>query len=204
MLRFPRTISFKPIERDAEALRGFKLSDAERLQVLLEQDLARRIAGPSQFGSLVIVFDADFVGMAALPSERDAILLVDANAMATGVTALQAFQAIASGNREILELGGSVEQFQLPLSASPEVTRDSSSGTSISFPEQIRGRLANTARVLSAVTHSSTSAHSATQAARTRRCLRYPTRRTAPTIFLSRRRESRSAWCRTRPGRWRK
>jgi hypothetical protein len=35
------------------------------------------IAGPSQFGSLVRVFDADFVGMSLLPSERDAVLVVD-------------------------------------------------------------------------------------------------------------------------------
>jgi hypothetical protein len=76
--------------------------------------------------------------MAALPSERDAILLVDAYAAAAGLIALQLFQAIASGNREILELGGSVEQLQLPLRTSPEVSRDSPSGTSVSFPEQIR------------------------------------------------------------------
>jgi hypothetical protein len=37
----------------------------------------------------MMVFDADFVGMAALPSERDAILLVDANTMAAGSTILQ-------------------------------------------------------------------------------------------------------------------
>ena len=61
--------------------------------------------------------------------------------MAADSIALQLFQAIAGGNREILELGGSIEQLQLPLSASPEVTRDSPSETSISFPEQIRRRL---------------------------------------------------------------
>jgi hypothetical protein len=76
--------------------------------------------------------------MAALPSERDAILLVDANTMAAGSTTLQLFQAIAGGNREILELGGSIEQLQLPLSTSPEVSRDAPSGTSVPFPEQIR------------------------------------------------------------------
>jgi hypothetical protein len=76
--------------------------------------------------------------MAVLPSERDAVLLVDAYAVATGLIALQLFQAIAGGNREILKRGSSVEQLQLPLRTSPEVTRDSPSGTSISVAEQIR------------------------------------------------------------------
>jgi hypothetical protein len=76
--------------------------------------------------------------MAVLPSECDAILLVDAHAVATGSIALHLFQAIASGNREILKPGGSVEQLQLPLGTSPEVTRDSPSETGIPVAEQIR------------------------------------------------------------------
>ena len=84
------------------------------------------------------VFDADFVRMAVLPSKRDAILLVDADAVATSSIALQSFQAIARRNREILQLGGSVEQLQLPLRTSPEVTRDSPGETGIPVAEQIR------------------------------------------------------------------
>jgi hypothetical protein len=79
--------------------------------------------------------------MAVLPSERDTILFVDTDAVATGSIALQWFQAIASGNREILKLGRSVEQLQLPLRTSPEVTRDPPSRTGISIAEQIRGGL---------------------------------------------------------------
>jgi hypothetical protein len=76
--------------------------------------------------------------MAVLPSECDAILLVDAYAVAAGLIALQVFQPIASGNREILKLGSSVEELQLPLRTSPEVTRDPPGGTGISVAEQIR------------------------------------------------------------------
>jgi hypothetical protein len=47
--------------------------------------------------------------MAALPSERDTIVLVDAHAVAAGLVTFQLLQAITSRNREILELGGSVE-----------------------------------------------------------------------------------------------
>jgi hypothetical protein len=76
--------------------------------------------------------------MAVLPSERDTILLVDGYAVATGLIANQLFQAIASGNREILELGSSVEELQLPLRTSPKVMRDPPSGTGVSVAEQIR------------------------------------------------------------------
>jgi hypothetical protein len=40
-------------------------------------------AGPSQFGSLVIVFDADFVDMSLFPSEGDAKRLVHPDAVTT-------------------------------------------------------------------------------------------------------------------------
>jgi hypothetical protein len=39
------------------------------------------MAGPSQLESLVIILDADFVGMLLLPTERYAILGVDSNAV---------------------------------------------------------------------------------------------------------------------------
>src|SRR5262245_62846843 len=54
------------------------------------------IAGPSQSCSLVIVFDADLVGIAVLPSERDAILVVHADAVPPRLVALQQFEAVAS------------------------------------------------------------------------------------------------------------
>jgi hypothetical protein len=47
------------------------------------------IAGPNQFGPLVIVFDADLVGISVLPAERDAVLIVHANAVPSGLVSLQ-------------------------------------------------------------------------------------------------------------------
>jgi len=41
------------------------------------------IAGPNQFGSLVIIFDADFVRMSLLPEAGYSILVIDSDAVAT-------------------------------------------------------------------------------------------------------------------------
>jgi hypothetical protein len=60
-------------------------------------------------GSLVIVFDADFVGMSVLPSKRDAILLVHANTMTAGSIALQQLQTVAGRNDEIIEANDGVD-----------------------------------------------------------------------------------------------
>ena len=65
-------------------------------------------------------------------------MLVDAYGVATGSIALQWLQAIASRNREILKPGSGVEQLQLPLRTSPEVTRDAPGETCIPVAEQIR------------------------------------------------------------------
>ena len=55
------------------------------------------IAGPSQLGFLVIVFDRDFERMAVLPPKRDAILVVHADAVSSAHLALQPFQPITRG-----------------------------------------------------------------------------------------------------------
>lgn len=61
------------------------------------------IAGPNQFGSLVIIFDADFVGMSLLPLEGNAILIVDANAMPAHLITFQGLQPIACWYLEIVD-----------------------------------------------------------------------------------------------------
>jgi hypothetical protein len=53
----------------------------------------------------------------ALPSERDAILIVDPNAISTRAITPQPLEAIAGGNQQILEACCHVQQFQLPLCA---------------------------------------------------------------------------------------
>src|SRR5690242_2938035 len=82
------------------------------------------IAGPSHLGSLVIVFDADFVGMLLLPTERDAILVVDPNAVPPGLVPLQRLQPIPGRNGQIVQPHGDIERFELPLSHAPDLTGD--------------------------------------------------------------------------------
>ena len=48
--------------------------------------------------------------------------------VATGLIALQWLQAIAGGNREILELGSRIEQLQLPLRTSRTLSHDATPG----------------------------------------------------------------------------
>ena len=61
------------------------------------------IAGPNQFGSLVIIFDADFVGMSLLPLKSNAILIVDPNAMPAYLITFQDLQSIARRYLEIVD-----------------------------------------------------------------------------------------------------
>ena len=91
MLRFTEDDFVQPIERNPEAASGLKLPDAERLQVFLEQDLAGRNRRTQPVRILVIVFDADFVGMSVLPAKRHAVLLIDPNAVTARLITLQQF-----------------------------------------------------------------------------------------------------------------
>src|SRR5215213_6737328 len=99
------------------------------------------IAGPSQSGSLVIVFDADFVGMSLLPSERDAILVVDLNAVTTGLIALQRLEPITGRDREIVESHRDVERLELSLRDSPNLVGNPPRRARISFAKQVRRSL---------------------------------------------------------------
>src|SRR5258708_15601706 len=126
MLRFPRTISFKRLSEMPRRFAASSCPTPSGSRYSSSRISPGGIAGPSQCGSLVIVFDADFVGIAALPSERDAMLLVDAHAAATGLIALQQFQATARGNREILERGGCSFGTSAVLASRPPVSNDGS------------------------------------------------------------------------------
>src|ERR1700738_1717410 len=138
MLRLPRTISFNRLS-EIPSLRAASICPTPSgLRYSSRRSAPGGIAGPSQLGSLVIVFDADFVGMSVLPSKRDAILLVHANTVTAGLIALQQLKTVAGRNDEIIEANGGVDQLQFPLDDSPQLTWDSPSGTSISFAEQIR------------------------------------------------------------------
>jgi hypothetical protein len=68
------------------------------------------IAGPSQSGFLVIVFDADFVGMSVLPPKGDAVLIIDPDAITTRLVTLQILQPVTGRNRQIVEARSGVER----------------------------------------------------------------------------------------------
>src|SRR5476649_2164345 len=95
MLRFPRTISFNRLSEMSRRFAASSCPTPSGLRYSSSRISPGGIAGPSQFGSLVIVLDADFVGTTALPSERDAMLLVDSYAVAADAIALQSLQAIS-------------------------------------------------------------------------------------------------------------
>ena len=57
------------VERHTELLGGRELPHAQRLQILLQKQLAWVDRRTSQSWRLVIVLDGDFVGMAVLPAE---------------------------------------------------------------------------------------------------------------------------------------
>src|SRR6266850_5028487 len=99
------------------------------------------IAGPNQRESLVIIFDADFVGMALLPSERDAILIVDPNAVPTSVVPFQPLEPIAGRDGEILESCRDVDRLEFALRHPPERARNPSSGARVALAKQVNGRL---------------------------------------------------------------
>ena len=137
MPRLPSTISFRrfseiPSRRAASTWPiaiGFRNSSSNISP--------GEIAGPGQFGSLVIVFDANFMGLSLLPSERDAILVVDPNAVRSCLIPLQRLESIAGRGREILESGRDVERLQLSLGDSPDFARDPPRRTRIAFPKQV-------------------------------------------------------------------
>jgi hypothetical protein len=89
----------------------------------------------------VIIFDADFVGMALLPSECDAILIIDPNAVPTGLVPFQQLKPIAGGDAEILEPGRDVERLEFALRHPPELTRNPSSGAPVALAKQVNGCL---------------------------------------------------------------
>jgi hypothetical protein len=97
------------------------------------------IAGPSQSGSLVIILDADFEGMAVLPSERDPELVVHANAVPLGLLAFQVLEPIAGRNHEVVEPSRRIQELELPLYDTPERTRNTPGSPGVPFSEQVGG-----------------------------------------------------------------
>src|SRR5436190_19189023 len=109
MPRFPRTISFRRFSE----IRRRRAASTWPIPIGLRNSSSRispgAIDGPSQLGSLVIVFDADFVRISLLPSKRDAVLVIDPNAVPAGFITGQPLETVAGRNHKILQFSGHVE-----------------------------------------------------------------------------------------------
>jgi len=79
--------------------------------------------------------------MSVLPPECHPVLLVYPDAVPTRLIALQSFQPIAGGYRDIVEAASGVEQFQFPLNHAPQFSRYSSSVARVSFAKQVGRRV---------------------------------------------------------------
>jgi hypothetical protein len=77
--------------------------------------------------------------MSVLPPKCDPVLLVDPNAVSTHLIALQQLKAIPGRHHEIIQTTGRINQPHLSLHDTPNRTRDSASGPSISLAKQIGG-----------------------------------------------------------------
>src|SRR5262249_35658283 len=139
MPRFPRTISFKRLSEMPSRFAASSCPRPSGFKYSSSRISPGGIAGPSQSGSLVIVFDADFVGMSVLPAERDPVLLLDANAVASRLITLQKLEAIPRGNPRIFQAAGGVQHNQPPLHHAPQLIRDPSRGTSVPLAKQVNG-----------------------------------------------------------------
>ena len=75
----------------------------------------------------MIIRDFHVVSVAVFPTETDAPLLVDANAVLAVTVAPESFQTISGGNTEVLQVGGRVQHQEFtegcPLDVGWKVSR---------------------------------------------------------------------------------
>src|SRR5262249_46193744 len=119
MLRLPSTISFSRLREIPSRRAASACPTPIGLRNSSSKISPGVIAGPSQSGCLVIVFNADLVGMSLLPPEGQAVLVIDSHAVAPRVIPCQPLETVASGNRKVCEPCGHVKCLQLPLSSAP-------------------------------------------------------------------------------------
>ena len=62
----------------------------------------------------MVIPDGDLFGVAAVPAEADAPLVVDADGVGAGEVALKCFEAVAWWDGEVVEDDGFVELDQFP------------------------------------------------------------------------------------------
>jgi hypothetical protein len=74
----------------------------------------------------VIVDDFDVMGMAGFPSEADAPLVVDSNAVLTLAVAFQCFEPVSRWNPKVGQGGCGVDLKQFPERGPVDIARNSS------------------------------------------------------------------------------
>jgi hypothetical protein len=79
--------------------------------------------------------------MLLLPTERYAVLVVDSDAVPSGLITLQPFQPIPRRNRQIFQACCDIDRLELSLGTSPKVPRDSSGFPCVPLAEEVCGRL---------------------------------------------------------------
>src|SRR6188474_1404087 len=141
MPRLPNTISFIRLREISRRRAASTCPSCIGFRNSSRRTSPGEIAGPSQFGSLVIVFDRDFEGMAILPSKRDAILLVHTDAVAPAHRALEGFQTIARRRLQIVDPDGNIEHLQLSLHDAPQSLGDVSRVPRVAPLEEVGGCL---------------------------------------------------------------
>jgi hypothetical protein len=103
MPRFAEDDLVQPVEGNAQSPRRHDLPSPRGFRYSSSKISPGGIAGPSHPCSLVIVFDADFVGIAVLPPERDPILIVHADPVPPSLIAFQEFEPVAGRYQQIVE-----------------------------------------------------------------------------------------------------
>jgi hypothetical protein len=88
----------------------------------------------------MVVRDLDFVGIAVLPAETEAVLLVDPDTELAGSISAEALQTISWRNSQFLDGPDAVQLVQLPASNGPQRYRAGSPrSAAINTVEQVLG-----------------------------------------------------------------
>src|SRR5579859_3267900 len=75
-------------------------------------------------GASVVVDDLDVVGVALVPDEAHAVLVVDANGVLALSVSRRCLQAVVGRDLEVFQRHGRVEKRQLPDCDSPQIARN--------------------------------------------------------------------------------
>src|SRR4030095_12768444 len=124
MPRLPSTISLSRLSEISSCRAASTCPNSSGFRNSSSRISPGATAGPSQLGSLVIVFDRDVEGMSVLPTKRDAILLVHPYAVPPLHGALEDLQPIARRRLKVFQSRRDVQHLQLALHDPPKLFRN--------------------------------------------------------------------------------